>query len=61
MAANDLTKELVVAEIKLNGDKINLAELQQKAQNLCLEFQGYTISYKALGLEDAAEYLTTKM
>jgi len=51
----------VVAEIKLNRDRINLAELQQKARNLCMEFQGYTISYKALGLEDAAEYLATKM
>jgi len=57
VAINDLSKELVVAEIKLNRDRISLAELQQKAKNLCMEFQGYSISYQALGLEDAAAYL----
>lgn len=57
VAVNDLTKELVIAEIKLNKDRINLAELEQKARNLCMEFKGYNISYKALGLEDAAECL----
>ncbi|MDK9719463.1 MAG: DUF234 domain-containing protein, partial [Trichlorobacter sp.] len=59
VAVNDLTKELVVAEIKLNRDRINLTELEQKARNLCMEFKGYNVSYKALGLENTAEYLAT--
>ena len=33
------------------------AEFEQKARNLCMEFKGYTISFKAWGLEDTAEYI----
>lgn len=57
VAVNDLTKELVVAEVKQNKGRISLAELEKKAHNLCMEFQGYSISYKALGIEDIGDYL----
>jgi len=57
VAVNDLTKELVIAEVKQNRGRINLVELEKKAHNLCMEFQGYSISYKALGIEDIGDYL----
>jgi uncharacterized protein len=57
VAANDLKKELVIAEVKLNKSRINLAELEKKAKNLCLNFQGYSIEYLALGVEDADRFI----
>jgi len=61
VAVNDLRKELLIAEIKANKSRINLAELEQKARNLCMEFQGYNVTYRALGLEDADEFISGGM
>lgn len=54
---NDLRKELVIAEIKRNKSRISLPALQQKAERLLQEYQGYQVEYRAVGLEDAAEFL----
>jgi hypothetical protein len=53
VAINDLKKEIVIAEIKVNKSKINLAELEKKAKNLCVDYQGYAFEFRALGVEDA--------
>ncbi len=53
VAVNDLRKELVIAEIKANKSRINLAELEIKAKNLIADYQGYKIEFLALGIEDA--------
>jgi hypothetical protein len=55
---NDLRKVLVIAEIKRNKSRISLPALQQKAARLLQEYQGYQVEYRALGLEDAVEFLT---
>lgn len=57
VAVNDLRKELVIAEIKANKSRINLAELEKKARNLLSEFQGYAVEYRALGIEDAVRMI----
>ena len=57
VAVNDLTKEMVIAEVKHNRARINLGELEKKARNLCMEFKGYSVCYKALGVEDVVKYL----
>ena len=53
VAVNDLKKQLVIAEIKFNKNRINLAELEKKAQNLCMGYEGYQVEYRALCIEDA--------
>lgn len=59
VAVNDLKKELVIAEIKLNKNKINLAELEKKAKNLCMAYEGYAVEFRALGVKDAGTLITT--
>lgn len=58
VAINDLKKEIVIAEIKVNKNRINLAELEKKAKNLVSDYQGYTVEFRALGVEDAELLLT---
>ena len=60
MAVNDLRKALVIAEIKRNKSRISLSALQHKEERLLLEYQGYQVEYRALGLEDAMEFLPSK-
>ncbi|MHB1400407.1 MAG: ATP-binding protein [Trichloromonadaceae bacterium] len=57
VAVNDLRKELVIAEIKRDKSRISLPALQHKAERLLQEYQGYQVEYRALGLEDAVEFL----
>ncbi len=58
VAVNDLKKELVIAEIKVNKSRISLTELEKKAKNLCMEFQGYSVEYRALCVDDALVFLS---
>lgn len=60
VAVNDLRKELVIAEIKRNKSRISLSALQHKAERLLQDYQGYKVEYRALGLEDATEFLPPK-
>jgi len=53
VAINDIKKEMVIAEIKANKNRINLAELEKKAKNLIAGYHGYKIEFRALGVEDA--------
>lgn len=58
VAVNDMRKELVIAEIKANKGRINLAELEKKAKGLVSDYQGYSVEFRALGVEDAQQLLT---
>lgn len=53
VAVNDMKKELVVAEIKSNKSRIDLTELERKTKNLVSDYQGYTVEFRALGIEDS--------
>ena len=57
VAVNDLRKEVVIAEIKRNKARISLPLLERKAERLLHEYRGYQVEYRALGLEDATEFL----
>jgi hypothetical protein len=57
VAVNDLKKKLTVSEIKMNKARINLEALKRKGEKLVESFQGYEVTWLALGLEDASDYL----
>jgi uncharacterized protein len=52
VAVNESCKKLLICEVKLNKEKIDLAELKIKSKNIAGEFGYYNIEYKALSLED---------
>ncbi len=54
---NDLDKELLIAEVKINPKKLNLFDLQLKAQNLIKQYPNYRVQWAGLSLENAKEYL----
>lgn len=53
VAINDIKKEIVIAEIKVNKNRISLVKLEKRAKNLVTDYQGYNVDYHALGVEDA--------
>ena len=57
IAVNDLEKKLVIAEVKLNRARIDLAVLKAKAEKLLLSYPGYRVEWLALGLEDIGAYV----
>ena len=57
VAVNDLKKELVLAEIKMNKDKINIRKLKKKSVRLVADFPEYKIKWLGLSLVDAEKYL----
>lgn len=58
VAVNDLNKELLIAEVKINPKKLNLYELQMKGQNLVKQYAGYKVQWAGFSLQDAAQFLT---
>jgi len=54
---NDIEKIILIAEIKLNKEKINLNNLKEKAKNLIKKYKGYDIEYLALGQQDINDYI----
>jgi AAA+ ATPase superfamily predicted ATPase len=57
IAVNDLEKKLVIAEVKLNRDKIDLMVLKARAEKLLLSYPRYHVEWLALGLEDIGAYI----
>ncbi|MBS0654351.1 MAG: ATPase, partial [Verrucomicrobia bacterium] len=57
VALNDLQKRIVIAEIKLNKEKISSSALKIKAESLLHHYKGYHPEYLSLSLEDAVNYL----
>jgi AAA+ ATPase superfamily predicted ATPase len=52
IALDDLDKTALIAEIKRNPKKIDLAALELRAEKIRQEFSGYTVEYRGLSLED---------
>lgn len=53
ICVNEQKKEVTFSEIKLQKDKIKLADLVEKSQKIIKkEFQDYTVKYQGLSLED---------
>ena len=52
VAINELEKIALIAEVKINKDKINLSVLKHKAQKLEQKLKGYKIKYIGYSIED---------
>ncbi|MDL2121891.1 MAG: DUF234 domain-containing protein [Deltaproteobacteria bacterium] len=57
VAVNDMKKEIVIAEIKMNPSKINTGALKQKSQRLLASYPEYRPKWIGLSLKDAMKYL----
>ena len=57
VAVNDLKKEIILAEVKMNKSRINIAVLEKKTKNLLQDYRGYKPIWLGLSLEDAKNYL----
>ncbi len=58
VAIKEFKKEIVIAEIKVNKSRISLIDLEKKAKNLLMDYQGYKVEFLALGIEDAESLLS---
>jgi len=56
VAINDAEKIIVMAEIKLNKERINLNLLQEKSKNLIASYPNYQPQWLALSIEDIQHY-----
>jgi len=52
VALNKFDKKALIAEVKLNPEKISIANLKYKAEHLTSKLKGYDIEYKGFSLED---------
>jgi len=52
VAVNDDEKKILIAEVKRNPDKIDLALLEKKAQKLLRKHRGYEIVFRGYSLKD---------
>ncbi|MFH0985909.1 MAG: ATP-binding protein [Candidatus Omnitrophota bacterium] len=57
VAINDMKKEMVVAEVKLNPKKINIEDLKRRASRLLPDFVKYKVEWLALSLENIGDFL----
>jgi hypothetical protein len=52
VAVNDDAKTMLIAEEKRNHEKIDLKQLEIKAQKLLQKHKGYEVTFKGYSLED---------
>ncbi len=52
VAMNDMKKEMLIAEVKMNKAKIDLERLKEKAKSLVASYPKYKVQYQGLGIED---------
>jgi len=52
VAIDELNKEVLIAEVKLNKKKISINTLINKSKKLIMSFKGYKIEYKGFSIED---------
>ena len=57
VAVNDIKKEVVVAEIKLNKEKIDWDGLKEKSKRIVAEYPKYKFQWLSLSLQDAKDFL----
>ena len=51
-AINEMEKEILIAEVKLNKSKINLNKLKDNSKKLLENYKGYHSEFRALGLDE---------
>ena len=52
VAFNDLKRQVVIAEVKRNKEKIQLSDLREKAKNIQIKFRDYEMEFVGLSIED---------
>ena len=52
VAINEMEKYALIAEVKLNKNKINLNHLKQKSENLVKKLENFRIEYQGFSIED---------
>ena len=52
VAINEITKKVLIAEVKLNARKIDLEVVKQKSLTLSEAFKSYAIEYRGYSLQD---------
>jgi AAA+ ATPase superfamily predicted ATPase len=57
VAVNDFEKKCVIADIKLNENKINLMSLQNKSQKLLKKYDAYEIQWLGLSLQNINAFI----
>ena len=57
VAINDMKKELFIAEVKMNKDRVNLSVLKEKAKALVASYSKYEVQWHSLGLEDIDQFI----
>ena len=57
VAVNDLDKQVLVGEVKMNSDRIRIPALQHKAVRLEQAFTGYAFAYQGFSLKAIDQYV----
>ena len=57
VAVNDLDKQVLVGEVKMNPERIRIPALQHKAAKLEQAFAGYAFAYQGFSLEAIDQYV----
>jgi AAA+ ATPase superfamily predicted ATPase len=57
VAMNDMKKMIVIAEVKMNKDKIDLAGLKAKSKALIAKYPKYKVEWQGLGLGDVDRFI----
>jgi len=57
VAINDMKKEVVVAEIKLNKERIDLDGLKEKSKRIVADYPRYKFQWLSLSLQDVKDFL----
>lgn len=52
VAVDDLNKEVLIAEVKLNSNRLSEIVLREKAKNIIKQYEEYTIVYKLWSLDE---------
>lgn len=52
VAVDDLNKEVLIVEVKLNSDRLSESVLREKAKNIIKQYEEYTIVYKLWSLDN---------
>lgn len=56
VAMNDMNKEMVIAEVKMNKKRIDPAVLKESSAALIKSYPDYRVSYEGLSLDDIGRY-----
>jgi hypothetical protein len=54
---NDIDKKILIADVKMNPERISIEALKRKSKKLLKGYQGYHVQYLGLSLNDLDKFL----